>query len=135
RLDKGVQPARHHGRGPGAEQVAAQHAQRHLVEPHALAELARRLLHADVHDDDGDVVLQVSADRQVDHRLHADRPQMAGGADAGQHQPRREVNAPPLTITSRSAVARSTCPPFSYSTPVARLPSRMMRLTWARTST
>jgi hypothetical protein len=46
-----------------------------------------------------------------------------------------ELNAPPHRITSRSAVARSTWPPFSYPTPVARLPCMVIRATSARTST
>jgi hypothetical protein len=34
RLDEGMQPARHHRGGPGAEEVRTDHAHRHAVESH-----------------------------------------------------------------------------------------------------
>ena len=40
RLDEGMQPARHHRAGAGAEEVGAEHADRHAVEAHVVAEHA-----------------------------------------------------------------------------------------------
>ena len=48
-------------------------------------------LGAGEHDQHREMVLQVLADRQIDHRLDADRAQMIGRADAGQHQDLRRV--------------------------------------------
>ncbi len=89
RLDEGVQAARHHGRRPAAEEVAAQHVQRHLVEPHVVAEFAATGPRE--HDQHREMVLQIFADRQIGDRLDADRAQMIGRADAGQHQQLRRI--------------------------------------------
>src|SRR5258707_14083099 len=45
------------------------------------------------------------------------------------------LKAPPETITSRAAPARSTRPPLTYETPVAVVPRRITRVTTARRST
>ena len=78
RLDEGMQPARHHGAGAGAEEIGADHGDRHAIETHVVAE--RALVEALEKDDHRQVVLQVLADRQIDHRLDADLGEMRGRA-------------------------------------------------------
>ena len=80
RLDEGVQAAGHDGAGAGAEEVSADHAEGHAVEPHLLEE--RAFVQAPEEDDDREVILQVLADRQVDHRLDAHFAQMRGRTDS-----------------------------------------------------
>ena len=80
RLDEGVQSARHHGAGPAAEQVRADHAQRHAIEPHFPAERAR--VQALEKDDDSEVILQILADGQIVQRLDTNLVEMRGRADS-----------------------------------------------------
>ena len=76
-----------------------------------------------IHHQHREMILQILSDRQIDDRLDADRTQMIGRADAGEHQHLRRVErAAAQDHLARRRCARSTCPPFSYSTPVARLP-------------
>ncbi len=73
----------------GAEHPGAHHVERHLVEPHVAEEFAR--FGAGIHHQHREMVLQVLADRQIDERGDADRAQMIGRADAGEHQNLRRV--------------------------------------------
>jgi len=80
-FDERVQPAGHHRTDAGAEQVALDHAPRHAVEAHGIAE-RRRLVRTVEHERDCDVVLQVLANRKINLRRHANRPQMVRRTDA-----------------------------------------------------
>ncbi len=84
RLDEGVQPARHHGAGAGAEQIGADHAPRHAVEPHLVVERTR--IGTGEIELRRQMILQVFADRQIGRDRDAVLAQMRGRADARQHQ-------------------------------------------------
>ncbi len=89
RLDEGVQTARHHGTRTGAEEIGADHADRHPIEAHLLSEGAvGQPLEKDAH---RQVILQVRPDRQIDHRFDADLGEMRRRADARQHEELRRV--------------------------------------------
>ena len=105
RLDEGVQSARHHGAGAGAEEVGAQHADRHAVEAHVVAEDAGSLCRAKKMID-GEMILQVLADRQIDDRVRCrSARRWSAGPMPDSISSCGELNAPPDRITSRSASA------------------------------
>ena len=89
RLDESVQPARHHRAGAGAEEVGADHADRHAVAPHLLEK--RAFVQALEKDDHREVVLQVLTDRQIDHGLDVHRSKMRRRTDPRTHQQRRGI--------------------------------------------
>ena len=136
RLDEGVQPARHHGAGSGAEEVGADHAARHAVETHLAVERAGALRAK--HDQHGEMILQVLADRQVDDGLDTVLAQMRGRTDAGEHQQLRRVEGAAgddhlaRRPSTRRPCRRSLRP---YSTPVARVPCISTRVACAPVST
>jgi len=79
-----MQAARHDGSRPGAEQVGLGHCERHAIGAHGAAERPR--CRPDEIDEHRQMVLQVAADWQIDHRRDVDAAQVFRRADAGKHQ-------------------------------------------------
>ena len=82
------------------------------------------------------MVLQVFPDRQIGHRLDADRAQMIGRADAGQHQQLRRIER--AAAQDDLAIGHGIQPLAAllvFDAGRALCPRIVTRATWARTST
>src|SRR5579863_1023144 len=88
-LDEGVQSAWHHCRRSAAEQVSADHAERHAVKAHLTVERAGA--RPCVSYVGAEMVLEVATYRQVGGDTDAVTLQMLGGADARKHQNLRRI--------------------------------------------